>query len=93
MQIDSWALTRDVAAGVGRLGVQCLQGFLGLWVGDASTSPAGMLRILGVELQAAFEHFEQDVLGGMCRHSADYFIFFHDLSTPPGSLHVTATHD
>ena len=78
VQIDSWALTRDAAQVVGRLVVQRLNGFLGYWVGDPSTSPPGYLRILGVALQGASEQFEQEVLGGMCRHSADYYIHFRD---------------
>jgi hypothetical protein len=78
IQVDSWAQTRDAAQSVGRLCVQRLNGFLGMWMGDPSTSPPLYFRVLGVALQSASEQFEQEVMGGICRHSADYFVHFKD---------------
>lgn len=78
VQVDCWALTRDAAFAVGRLCRQRLLGFSGTWTGDASTSPYGQLRIMLVELQHGSEQFEQEVMGGMCRQTADYFVHFKD---------------
>jgi hypothetical protein len=78
LQVDCWALTRDAAASLGRLCRARLHGFAGTWTGDRSGSPASTLRILCVALDLAQEIFEAEVMGGMCRHSADYYVTFQD---------------
>lgn len=73
-QVDSWAQTHDGATALGNLCRARLDGFEGTLT-DASGSPPGQLHIQGIFFQNALDLFEPDVHGGICRHSADYFVF------------------
>lgn len=71
-QVDCWAQTHDAATALGSLVRQRLNGFAGEWTDDES--PETTVRVV-VLLENEQDLFEEDILGGLCRHSADYFIF------------------
>lgn len=75
-QIDAWTdpNTGGVsgALALGSAVRQALEGFTGTW-SDAD-SP-GVSAFVQVRFITERDQFEPDILGGLCRHSADYFIF------------------
>ncbi len=71
-QVDSWAQTADGAQALGALCRQRLEGFVGTWPTD--DSPVVDIRV-SIIFDSEMDMFEEDVSGGLCRHSADYFVF------------------
>ncbi len=71
-QVDSWAQTHDGATTLGSLCRQRLDGFTGTWTDDES--PATAVQV-AVHFETEMDLFEADINGGVCRHSADYFLF------------------
>lgn len=71
-QVDSWAQTHDAASELGAVVRQRLEGFTGEW--PIGGSPPVTVRV-SVLFEDERDLFEEDVLGGLCRHSADYFLF------------------
>jgi len=61
-----------IATALGTLCRRRLDGFVGTWTDDES--PATEVRV-AVHFETEMDLFEEDVLGGLCRHSADYFLF------------------
>ncbi len=80
-QVDCWAQTHDAATSLGNLVRQRLNGFAGTWTSDES--PEVIIRVQGLFIENEQDLFEEEILGGLCRHSADYFLYH---STAEGSL-------
>lgn len=72
-QVDCWARTHDGAVALGAFVRQRLNGFAGTWTSDES--PSVDITVQAILLQDERDLFEEEILGGLCRHSADYFIF------------------
>lgn len=81
IQVDCWAATHDLATALGELCQQRLDGYSGLW--SDNNSPASEIRVQGILQEMASDHFEEEILGGLCRHSADYRLIY---STAGGVL-------
>ncbi len=71
-QVDSWAQTYDGAVALGTLVRSRLEGYQGTW-SDGSSPPVELS--VTVLFQSEADMFEEEVQGGLCRHTADYFIF------------------
>lgn len=71
-QVDAWATTHDGATTLGSLCRVRLDGFVGTWT-DAE-SPATAVKV-SVHFETEQDLFEEEIQGGLCRHSADYFLF------------------
>ena len=71
-QVDCWAATHDAATALGTLCRQRLDGYTGEWADDES--PTTTIRV-AVHFEDERDLFEEDIMGGLCRHSADYFLF------------------
>lgn len=74
VQVDYWAPTHDAASQGGALVRQRLNGFAGTFT-LTSDSPAVEVYVQGVFFADERDLFEEDIHGGVCRHSADYLIF------------------
>lgn len=79
-QVDSWDSTNDGAVALGALCRRRLEGYQGVWADGES--PETTINV-SVQFQDEREFFEEEILGGLCRHSADYFLFH---STAAGVL-------
>ncbi len=71
-QVDCWAQTHDGATTLGSLCRQRLDGFVGTWT-DAASPPTAIQ--VALQFETELDLFEEDINGGVCRHSADYFLF------------------
>lgn len=71
-QIDAWAANVAGAQALGKAVRQRLDHYVGTWTGNGS--PAISVGV-SVRIVNEWESFEEDINGGLCRHSADYFIF------------------
>jgi len=76
VQVDVWATTRDQVTLLGRLVRQRLNGFHGTWTGTGS--PAPTITVQAIRYEVGSERFEEEIGGGLCRQSADYFLTFRD---------------
>lgn len=72
IQVDAWAQTFDAAVALGTLCSQRLDGYQGTWTDGGS--PASLIKVQAIFHDVASDHFEEDILGGLCRQSTDYFI-------------------
>ncbi len=72
-QIDSWATTLKVAEQVNDAVRSALEGYVGIWSDDAS--PSALQSFVQVRFITDRDFFEEDILGGLCRKSADYFVW------------------
>jgi hypothetical protein len=72
-QVDCWAATHDAATQLGTLVRQRLNGFAGTWTSDES--PLIDIHVQAMLLVDERDLFEEEILGGLCRHSADYFLY------------------
>lgn len=79
-QVDCWAQTHDQATTLGNLVRQRLNGFSGTWTDMDSPETVVSIVIL---FETEQDLFEEDILGGLCRHSADYFLYH---STASGAV-------
>ncbi len=70
-QVDSWARTHDGATALGALCRRRLDGFTGTWADEES--PTNEIRV-AIRFEAAVDLFEEDVQGGLCRNSSDYYV-------------------
>ncbi len=68
-QVDYWAQTYDGAALGGALCARRLGGFQGTWT--LTTSPPQTVSVT-ILPEPEMDLFEEDINGGVCRHSADY---------------------
>lgn len=71
-QVDAWANNVRGAQELGAAIRRRLEGYVGTW--SDGGSPATTLFVQ-VEFVDDREFFEEEISGGLCRHSADYFIF------------------
>jgi hypothetical protein len=71
-QVDAWALTFSEAHQLGKAVRRRLEAFVGEWSGN--DSPATSVTV-AVQFITEYDVFEEDILGGLARHSADYFVF------------------
>ncbi len=71
-QVDCWASTPDAATSLGALVARRLSGFSGTWT--TTGSPAHEVRVT-VFPEMEQDLFEEEIQGGLCRHSADYFLY------------------
>ena len=71
-QVDAWASSVEGAQALGAAVRQRLEGFVGTWSDDASPATSVFVQVEFVDDR---EFFEEEISGGLCRHSADYFIF------------------
>lgn len=70
-QVDCWGQTFQAATELGSLCRQRLDGFVGTW---SDGSPGNTVSV-SVDFEDERDLFEEDIGGGLYRHSADYFIF------------------
>lgn len=71
-QVDAWATSLAGATALGRRCRLRLEGFSGAWAdGESPETSVGV----AVQFEDEREFFEEDILGGLCRHSADYFVW------------------
>ncbi len=71
-QVDSWAATHDAATALGALCRQRLNGYAGDWTDSESPATTVTVKIF---IDGDQDLFDEDISGGSCRHSADYFLF------------------
>lgn len=71
-QVDAWASSVTSAQEVSQAVRRRLEGFSGQWA--SNTSPTLSVGV-AVRLINEWESFEEDINGGLCRCSADYFVF------------------
>lgn len=71
-QVDCWASTYQSAARLGNLCRRRIDGFAGIWSDDES--PDTSVRV-SVGFDSEQDLFEEEINGGLFRHSADYFVF------------------
>lgn len=75
-QVDCWARTYDAATALGALCERRLDSFTGIWsVEDAETR----LQVT-IFLDVEQDLHEQEIQGGLYRHSADYFLHHRQVS-------------
>jgi hypothetical protein len=72
-QVDAWAATFDAADALGTLCRRRLNGYAGTWTDGESPETAVLVRVL---IDSEMTLFEEDILGGLCRYSADYFLYY-----------------
>jgi hypothetical protein len=72
VQVDCWAPTLDQAAALGALCRQQLENYSGPYTD--TESPATTITVQTV-FDEEHDLFDEDINGGTCRHSADYFVF------------------
>lgn len=72
LQVDCWAATHDRATALGDLCRQRLDGYQGTW--NDGGSPATELQVQAILQDVESDHFEEEINGGLCRHSADYIV-------------------
>ncbi len=75
-QIDSWGKTAQAAIDLNAAIRERLEAFVGWW---DNGSPATSWAFVQVRLITVRENFDPDILGGLCRRSADYFIFHSNM--------------
>lgn len=75
-QIDAWTSPETGghkgALALGKAVRNRLEGYTGDW--SDGGSPAIVVTV-AVRFVTERDQFEEDILGGLCRHSADYFVF------------------
>jgi hypothetical protein len=74
IQVDAWAQTHDQATALGTLCRRRLDGFQGTWTGTGS--PAPTIAVAAIHHDDEGDRFEEEILGGLCRHGADYFVTY-----------------
>ncbi len=72
IQVDAWAQTFDAAVALGTLCAQRLDGYQGTWTDGGS--PASVIKVMAIFHDVASDHFEEEILGGLCRQSTDFFV-------------------
>jgi hypothetical protein len=73
-QVDSWAVTHDVATLLGTLCRLRLNGYTGTW--SDSDSPETIIRVtILMDPEGDHDLFDEDISGGLYRHSADYLVW------------------
>lgn len=81
VQVDCWAPNSDQAGALGALVRQRLESASFPYT-DTTTSPETTVNVQTV-FDEEHDLFDEDILGGSVRHSADYFVFH---STAGGSV-------
>ncbi len=71
-QVDCWDRTHDGATALGSYCARRLDGYTGQWT--TTGSPAQSISVT-VFQEMAQDLFEEEIQGGLCRHSADYFLY------------------
>lgn len=71
-QVDCYDKDPDVATALGENCGRRLDGFRGLWSTTGSPSQSISVTIFQ---EMAQDLFEEEIQGGLCRHSADYFLY------------------
>lgn len=77
-QIDAWAATHDGAVALGALIRQRLDGFTGEF--QSAGSPVETIEVSGAFWIDGRDLFEEEILGGLCRHSADYRLVYRSVN-------------
>jgi hypothetical protein len=72
-QVDAWAVNQAGAHALGAAIRQALEAYVGTWT-DGNSPPVVSARV-SVRFETERDLFEEEINGGLCRHSADYFIF------------------
>ncbi len=72
-QLDCYAATFDGARALHDLCQLRLDCYSGVWMDGASPAATSYVKIFRTD--DAADLFDEDILGGLCRVSADYFIF------------------
>lgn len=72
VQIDAWARTQDRASALGGLIRRRLHGFVGEWALGGSPVTTTRVTIL---FDTEADMVDEEINGGLGRHSADYFLF------------------
>ncbi len=73
-QVDCWAATHAAALALGKLCRLRLAGYQGTWTDDAS--PPTLVRV-SIAFADERDLYDEDILGGTGRHSADYLLFYN----------------
>jgi Protein of unknown function (DUF3168) len=74
LQVDCYAFTHDAATALGTLCRRRLNGYAGAW--DDGGSPATVLNVQAIIEDQEGDRFEGEIGGGLCRHMADYIVFY-----------------
>ncbi len=74
IQVDAWAQTFDGAVALGTLCQQRMDGYQGTWTDNGS--PASLIRVQAIFHETASDLFEEDINGGSCRQSTDFFVHY-----------------
>lgn len=69
-QVDAWAANVKDAHAVSNAIRMALEQYVGEW-----TDGGNVRTRVAVEYVTSRESFEEDILGGLCRKSTDYFVF------------------
>lgn len=72
-QIDSWSTSVKGALELGQAVRRRLEGYVGVWTESDSPSPIAVS--VAIRLIDERDEFQEEINGGLCRHSADYFVF------------------
>lgn len=72
LQVECWDRTTDGATALGAYVARRLSGFSGRWT--TTSSPAQSISVT-VLPEDEGDRFDEDIQGGLCRHSADYFLY------------------
>jgi Protein of unknown function (DUF3168) len=74
IQVDCYAVTHDAATALGALVRRRINGFRGSW--DDGASPPATLTVQAILEEQEADRFENEIGGGLCRHMADYIVFY-----------------
>ena len=77
-QVDAWAKSHDGAVALGALIRARLDGFSGQF--QSLGSPVETIDVSGVFWLEGRDLFEEEILGGLCRHSADYRLVYRSVN-------------
>lgn len=73
-QVDVWALAHDAATALGRAIRRRIDGYQGTWTDGGS--PETRIQVQAIQHEDENDLFEEEILGGLSRHSADYFVTY-----------------
>jgi hypothetical protein len=72
-QVDCWDRQHLAVTRLGNLCRARLAGFQGQWSDDES--PETIITVQAILFEDERDLFEEEINGGICRHSADYFLY------------------
>jgi hypothetical protein len=70
--VDCWGTNHDSVSALGAYCGRRLDGFTGRWT--TTSSPSQSISVT-VFQENKMDLFEEEIQGGLCRHSSDYFLY------------------